>query len=171
MPKPPLASRTVRCRCGEVEIEIVGSPIQVVACHCDDCQAGAALIGALPGATSVLDGFAGTPSVLYRKDRIHVRRGEANLERLKIRPSSPTNRVVAGCCNTPLMVTFDSALHWVPVYLALLGDTAPLLEMRVNTRFIPEALPQPRDVPSYRSFPLRFVTKLLAPRIAMAFGR
>lgn len=171
MPKPPLESLIVRCRCGEVEIELAGSPILVAACHCDDCQAGAALIAALPDATPILDKYAGTPSVLYRKDRVHVRRGGERLQRLKLRPDSPTNRVVASCCNTPLMVTFDSALHWIPVYSTLMGDTAPLLEMRVNTRYIPAGLPQPHDVPSYRHFPPRFVLKLVAARIGMALGR
>lgn len=171
MHKPPPDSRAVRCRCGEVEIELVGSPILVAACHCDDCQTGAALIAALPDATPVLDEYAGTPSVLYRKDRVHVRRGGERLTRLKLRPDSPTNRVVASCCNTPLMVTFDNALHWIPVYSTLMGDAAPPLEMRVNTRYIPAGLPRPRDVPSYRYFPPRFVLKLIAARIGMALGR
>ena len=170
MPKR-LDSLIVRCRCGEVEIELAGSPILVAACHCDDCQAGAALIAALPGATPVLDAYAGTPSVLYRKDRVQVRRGGERLKRLKLRPNSPTNRVVAGCCNTPLMVTFDNALHWIPVYPTLVGDAAPPLEMRVNTRYIPDGLPQPHDVPSYRHFPLRFVLTLIAARIGMILGR
>jgi hypothetical protein len=164
-------TRRFRCRCGEVEIEIVGEPILVAACHCDDCQAGAKMIEALPGAPRLLDEYAGTPSPLYRRDRVRVRQGEDHLRRLKLRPNSPTNRVVAGCCNTPLMVTFDNALHWTPVYFALLGDAAPKLEMRVNTRFIPKGLAHPTDVPSYRTFPISFVWKLVAARIAMALGR
>ncbi|WP_423067600.1 GFA family protein [Devosia sp. CN2-171] len=171
MSKPQLESRIVHCRCGEVEIELAGPPILVAACHCDDCQAGAAMIEALPGATPVLDAYAGTPSVLYRKDRVHVRRGGERLKRLKLQPDSPTNRDIADCCNTPLMVTFDNTLHWIPVYSALIRDAAPPLKMRVNTRYIPDSLPQPHDVPSYRHFPLRFVLKLVTARLGMLLGR
>ena len=53
--------RLYKCRCGEVEIEIIGPPILAAACHCDDCQAGAKLLEALPDAPRLLDGFAGTP--------------------------------------------------------------------------------------------------------------
>ena len=169
MPDPEV--RNHRCRCGKVEIQIAGTPILVAACHCDDCQAGAAKLAALPDAPSVLDEYAGTPSVLYRKDRVRVVAGGDHIQPLKLKPQSPTNRVVATCCNTPLMVTFDNALHWLPVYPLLLGDAAPPLEMRVNTRLIPAGVPQPHDVPAYRTFPPRFVLKLVAARIAMAFGR
>ena len=69
------------------------------------------------------------------------------------------------------MVSFDNALHWTPVYPTLLGEATPPLDMRVNTRFIPQGTPQPTDVPSYATFPPRFVWALLRARIAMLFGR
>ncbi len=169
MPRPEVSIH--RCRCGKVEVEIAGPPILVAACHCDDCQAGAARLSALPDGPSVLDEYAGTPSVLYRKDRVRIVAGKDLVQPLKLQPKSPTNRLFASCCNTPLMVSFDNALHWLPVYPVLLGDKAPPLEMRVNTRFIPEGVRQPQDVPAYRSFPPRFVLKLVAARVAMAFGR
>jgi hypothetical protein len=165
-----MQKRLVRCRCGAVEIEIEGAPIVTAACHCDDCQAGAALL-LERGGISVLDRFAGTPSVLFRKDRVHVLNGAGRIEKLKLRPSSRTNRTIATCFGTPLMVTFDSALHWVPVYSQLFGSAAPPLEMRLNTRFIPPDIPAPTDVPSYRYFPLSFAVRLVGARIAMALGR
>lgn len=161
--------RTARCSCGCVEIELRGPPILSACCHCDDCQASSRQIEALPGAPRILDAAGGTPCLLYRNDRVACTRGEHLLESHKLRPESATRRMVATCCNSAMLVHLDDILHWTPVYRDRVDD-APPLEMRVNTRFIPEGVELPGDLPSYRSFPLRFVTRLIGARIAMLFG-
>jgi hypothetical protein len=155
----------LHCRCGQVEVALDGEPTLVAACHCDDCQAGAARIEALPGARKILSEAGGTYSALYRKDRYRVTRGAELLRADKLRAGTPTNRMVATCCNSGMMVTFDRTLHWIAAYRPGFGDTAPPLEMRVNTKFAPGLLPD--DVPAYRTFPLRFVLRLVAARVAM----
>lgn len=51
------------------------------------------------------------------------------------------------------------------------GQLLPL-EMRPQTRFAPDPRALRRDgVPACRMFPLRFIGKLLAARLEMAFGR
>jgi len=167
----PTSVRTARCLCGEVEIELAGAPILAATCHCDDCQAGSQMIEALPGSPTVLDAAAGTAYVHYRKDRIRILRGADRLRALKLNPTSPTNRMVTTCCNSAMLVTFDNALHWNPVYRGRLGADAPPVEMRVNTRFVPAGTTVPDDVPSYRGFPFSFVWRLLKARLAMALGR
>lgn len=158
----------LHCRCGQVEVALEGEPIVTAACHCDDCQAGAARIEALPGAWTILDAAGGTYSALYRKDRYRVMRGAELLRADKLRAGTPTNRMVATCCNSGMFVSFDRGPHWIAVYRPGFGETAPALEMRLNTRFAPG--PVPEDVPGYRSFPLRFVVKLVVARAAMMFG-
>src|SRR5271165_7310316 len=97
--RPP--TRTMAsCACGHVEIEGVGAPIISLACYCKDCQEAARRIGDLPGARPVLDADGGTGYVVYRKDRVTVSKGNDLLKRLKLSDKSPTNRLVAGCCNT-----------------------------------------------------------------------
>ncbi len=161
---------TARCSCGNVEIELRGTPILTVVCHCDDCQAGSRQIEALPGAPRILDAGGGTPYLLYRKDRIACTKGEHLLEGHKLRPESATRRMVATCCNSAMLVHLDDILHWTPVYRDRFVGDAPPLEMRVNTRFKPEGAELPDDLPSYATFPLRFATKLISARVGMLFG-
>ena len=163
-----MSETLLHCACGQVEVAVAGALILTAACHCDDCQAGASRIEALPGAWTVRDAAGGTYSALYRKDRYRVTRGADLLRADKLRPGTPTSRMVATCCNCGLFVSFDRGPHWIAAYRPSFGGKAPVLEMRVNTRFATE--PVPNDVPAYRTFPLRFVVKLVLARVAMIFG-
>ncbi|KYF71605.1 GFA family protein [Sorangium cellulosum] len=162
---------TVRCSCGRVELEATGAPILSAACYCDDCQEGARQIEALPNAPPVRDPDGGTAYVLYRKDRFNCSKGAQLLQGYKIREKSPTNRVVATCCSSALFLRFDSGPHWVTVYRGRVEGDAPPLQMRIYTKFKPENSDIPDDVPSYSTFPLRFVAKLVAAKIAMLLRR
>ncbi|HEY9011930.1 MAG TPA: DUF6151 family protein [Devosia sp.] len=157
----------IHCACGKIEVALEGEPILTAACHCDDCQAGGAKLEARPGAWKVRDASGGTYYALYRKDRYRVTRGAELLDYWKLR-DTPTNRVVATCCNSGLFVNYDSGPHWVSVYRPGYHGAAPALQMRVNTKWA--AGPVPDDVPAYRSFPLDFVWRLVKARIAMMFG-
>ena len=162
---------TARCACGSIEIEAAGAPIVSVVCYCDDCQEGSRQIEALPNAPSVRDPDGGTAYVLYRKDRIRYAKGEPLLKSHRIKKKTDTNRMVATCCNSAMVMRFDDSKHWVPVYRARLqGDVLPL-EMRICTKFAPDSGKVPRDVPNYPGFSVRFIGKLLRARIAMMFGR
>jgi hypothetical protein len=158
-----------RCACGGVEFEATGAPIVSVVCYCDDCQEAGRRIEALPNAPPVRDEDGGTAYLVYRKDRVKCSRGAQLLQRIKIKDKSPTNRVVAGCCNSAMILNFDDAKHWVDVYRARVAGDAPPLQMRVCTRFSSGDVP--RDVPGYPSFPLGFLAKLLAAKIAMLLHR
>ena len=88
------------CACGSVEVKALGKPIVSAACYCDDCQKGAAQLEALPNAPAVRDPGGGTAYVLYRKDRFECSKGAELLKSHKLKDISPTNRVVATCCNS-----------------------------------------------------------------------
>ena len=92
-----LKVQSVRCLCGEVELAAAGAPTTTVVCYCDDCQAAARQLEALPGAPPLLDRAGGTEFVVYRKDRVTVARGADRLRRTKLKEGSPTNRAVAAC--------------------------------------------------------------------------
>src|SRR5215469_7093873 len=114
--------RTVRCACGRVELEARGEPILCAACYCDDCQEAGRRIEALPGAKPVKGADGGTEYIVYRKDRVRYIKGQELLQRNKLRDRSPTNRWVAGCCNSAMSVNFDDAKFWVDVYRVRLTD-------------------------------------------------
>ncbi|MGM4869979.1 GFA family protein [Bradyrhizobium sp. 956_D2_N1_5] len=159
------------CACGSVEVKALGKPIVSAACYCDDCQKGAAQLEALPNAPAVRDPGGGTAYVLYRKDRFACSKGAELLKPHKLKDISPTNRVVATCCNSAMFVSFDRGPHWVSAYRARFHGELPTLQARICTKFKLEGVVLSDDVPSYRSYPPGLMVKLLASRIAMALGR
>jgi hypothetical protein len=160
----------VRCACGSVELEARGAPIMGAACYCEDCREGSRRIAALPNGHHACNPDGGTEYVLYRKDRVACSKGSGLLRGLKNRDESPTSRVVAACCDSPLYLDFEKG-HWLSVYRARLGEDAPPPEMRVQTKSRPAGSDLPDDVPAYRGYPLKFVAKILAARIAMLLRR
>ena len=159
-----------RCSCGRVEYQTTGRPIVIPVCFCNDCQAGSQQLEALPGAGSVRDPDGGTAYVVYRKDRVQCARGAELLQSHKLRDGSATSRVAASCCSSSMLMRFDDARHWVPVYRARLVGAVPDAEMRICTRSAPGSL-HSSDVPSYPGFPIKLFARLLAARIAMLVGR
>lgn len=157
---------TARCACGRVELAATGRPISSLVCYCDDCQRGAEQLEARPGTPRVRDADGGVAYVLYRKDRVRYAAGADLVHHHKLRAGAPTSRVVATCCNAPLMLAFDDSRHWVAIFHARLPE-APPLEMRINTRFAPSRTTLPRDVPASARLPLRFIGKLVAAQLAM----
>lgn len=127
---PPAPSMIATCACGEVEVRAFGKPIVSAACYCDDCQKGAAEIEALPNAPAVRDPDGGTAYTLYRNDRFECSRGAERLKRHKLKETSPTNRVVATCCNSAMFVNFDRGPHWVSAYRARFHADPPPLQAR-----------------------------------------
>lgn len=160
-----------RCICGQVEIEAWGKPIASVICHCDDCQAAGRILEALPDGPPVLDGAGGTANVLYRKDRVVPTKGWHLLEAHKLTPGSKTNRMVARCCNSPMAVTFDDARHWVPLYRDRLSGSVPPAEWRICTKFVPEGVPVPADVPSHAMYPFGMMAGLALSAVGMLLDR
>lgn len=159
------------CACGSVALELRGTPIVGAVCYCDDCQAGGRQIEALPQAPPVLDADGGTQYLLYRKDRVQVSRGADRLSRHKLREKTITNRAVAGCCNTAMLVDFDGGPHWVSVYRARVAEPVPPLEMRINTKFKPAGVELRADLPTYATAPFGFIWRLIKARGAMLIGR
>jgi hypothetical protein len=162
---------TAECACGAVAYEAVGRPIATVVCYCDDCQAAAARIEAMPGAAPFRRGDGGTPMSAYRKDRVRCVRGEPLVTGLKLRDGSPTNRRIATCCNSVMVLDFDDAKHWVDLYAARMASATPKPEALVCTKFAAEAPENPDGTPAYPGYSPSFLFKLLAARIAMLFSR
>jgi hypothetical protein len=104
----------------------------------------------LPHAAAVREPNGGTEYVLYRKDRV---------------------RVVAACCNSAMMMCFDDARHWIPIYRARFGPNAPAIQMRICTSFLPKSEILPNDVPAHRDYSPAFMMKLLSSGVAMLFRR
>jgi len=157
------------CSCGQVEMNVHGLPIASVVCYCDTCQEGSRAIEALPNAEPICDPAGGTAYVAYRKDRVSYAKGTELLRPLKI-DATATSRVYATCCNSPMVMKFDDARHWVSIYAGRFRPQVPALDYRICTKFAPADAEIPRDVPNSAMYPPGLMLKLLKAKIGMVFG-
>jgi hypothetical protein len=163
--------RTARCACGSVEIEAVGNPIASVVCYCDSCQEGSRQIETLPHGIPTRDPDGGTAYIMYRKDRVNYSKGAELLRAYKLEERSATNRVVATCCDSAMVMRFDDARHWIPVYRARFREDVPPLQWRICTKFTPQNTELAADVPSFEMYPPQLGWRLLSSKLAMLLGR
>src|SRR2546428_4321407 len=100
------------CSCGKVQFEAIGAEIVAAACYCASCQAAGHQFEQLSPSTPVLERDGGTDFLLYRKDRVRCSKGEALLREYRLKPESPTRRVLASCCNSAMFLEFNKG-HWL----------------------------------------------------------
>jgi len=163
-------SLAVTCPCGNVRLCASRSPILAASCYCSNCRQAGQEFESLPSAPQVLDLDGGTSMVLYRKDRVRCETGEEYLAELRLNPESPTRRVIATCCNSPMFLDFTKG-HWLSIYRRRLADVAPQIDMRIMTKERRADVVLPDDVPNYDGYPGRFMMKLILAWIAMGFSR
>jgi hypothetical protein len=159
---------TASCRCGAVVLEVMGAPIVHAACYCASCQEAGRRIEQLPDAPPILDADGGTDCVLYRKDRVRCMQGGERLEAHRLRPKSPTRRMVAACCNSAMFLDFTKG-HWLTLYRARMPESVPPLEMRVMTAARRAGVVLPQDVPNYAAHTGKLMWKLLLAWVPMGF--
>ena len=158
------------CQCGEVKLEAVGRPILSVSCYCTSCQEAGRRFEQVASAPPVLDPDGGTGFILYRKDRVQFVMGQEYLEERRLKPASPTRRVVATCCNSAMFLDFTKG-HWLSIYRNRFPKGVPPLDMRVMTKERRAGVELADDLPNYDSHSGKFMFKLIAAWIAMGFRR
>lgn len=158
------------CRCGKVELQIVGAPIFRGICYCASCQEAGRRHRALAAGDSVLAEDGGTDYGLYRKDRVRCVRGGDLLEERRLKPDSPTRRMYARCCNTAMFLDFTKG-HWLSVYRGRLPNDIQPASMRMMTAERPEGVVLPDDIANYPGHSGKFMLKLLGAWMAMGFRR
>jgi hypothetical protein len=161
---------TATCKCGKVVFHAVGRPILTGSCYCTSCQEAGRRFEGLASAPPVLNRDSGTDFVLYRKDRVRCVVGQEYLEAQRLRPESPTRRVVATCCNSAMFLDFTKG-HWLTMYRNRFPAGAPPLEMRVMTEERRPGVELADDLPNYGGRSGKFMLKLLSAWIAMGFRR
>jgi hypothetical protein len=160
---------TLKCRCGSVTISLSGRPILTADCTCSSCRAAGALMEKLPGAVSLLDQYGASRLVLYRKDRFECLSGEEQLKEYRLRPESPTRRVIAICCNSAMFLDFTKG-HWIDIYgQRWLPGAMPKPALRTMTSDLAEGATLPDNIPNSRRQSFGFFAKLLSAWIAMRF--
>ena len=158
------------CQCGKVKFEAVGPPILAASCYCTSCQEAGRQFEQLAYAPPVLDADSGTSVILYRKDRVQCVMGQEYLEERRLKPDSPTRRVIATCCNSAMFLDFTKG-HWLSMYRNRVPTGAPPLEMRVMTKERRVGVELADDLPNYSGRSGKFMLKLIAAWIAMGLRR
>jgi hypothetical protein len=166
----PQQHLSATCRCGKVKFETTGRPLLTAACYCTSCQEAGRQFERLASAPPVLDPDSGTGMILYRKDRVQCVAGQEYLREYRLKPDSPTRRVLATCCNSAVFLDFTKG-HWLSMYRNRFPAGAPPLEMRVMTKERRAGVELADDVPKYESHSGKFMLKLIAAWIAMGFRR
>jgi hypothetical protein len=97
-------------------------------------------------------------------------RGSERLAAHRLTPKSPSRRMVAACCKTPMFGDFTKGF-WVSIYQGRVTDApAPAPSMRVMTSDAPDGTTFPDDgIPRFRNRPGTFLVKLLTTWAAMGF--
>ncbi len=162
--------RTATCRCGAVRLDVRGEAILTGICYCTSCQAAGRQFKTLTAAPAILTEDGGTPSVLYRKDRVQCVQGGEHLREYRLTSGSPTRRMVATCCNTPMFLDFTKGF-WLTIYQGRLSGDVPQPEMRVMTAERPKGVVLPDDLPDYAGRSGQFMWRLLREWVLMGFGR
>jgi hypothetical protein len=163
-------SNSAVCRCGGTTIELTGEPIQSVICHCESCRTAARGFERDLGAPQTVTAEGGVDYCLYRKDRVKIAQGAHHLREYRLKPQSPTRRVVAICCGSPMFLDFTSG-HWLTVFRDRLSGPVPKPQMRVMTKDKPKGLELSSAIPAYDTFPPHLMIKLLGAWAAMGFRR
>jgi hypothetical protein len=158
------------CRCGKVKLEIVGRPIMAATCYCRSCQEAGRRLEQLPSAPPILNPDGGTDYVLCRKDRVRCVTGEEYLEEHRLKPESPTRRVIATCCNSAVFLDFTKG-HWLTMYRNRFPTGAPPVEMRVMTKDRRAGVVLADDLPNHDKISGKAMLRLLVAWIAMGFRR
>jgi hypothetical protein len=158
------------CQCGKVVFRTSGPPILAASCYCNSCQQAGQAFESLPSVPPLRDADGSTPMVLYRKDRVHCEAGKEHLAETRLKPDSPTRRIIATCCNSPMYLEFTKG-HWLSVYRKRIAIGAPPIEMRVMTKDRPADVALANDMPNYDTHSGKFMLKLLGAWVAMGFRR
>jgi hypothetical protein len=108
--------------------------------------------------------------VLHRKDRVFFVEGEEYLAEYRLTPGSPTQRVVATCCNAIVFTEFQDG-HRLSLFGHLRPEGAmPPIELRTMTSDLPDASVLPDEgFPNAGHQSFAFMRKLVGAWIAMGF--
>lgn len=157
------------CRCGKVHLALEGAPIITAECHCNSCRAASTRLEAVGVNPRMAEPNGGTRFVLYRKDRVRFTEALDQFKEFRLKPESPTRRVIAGCCNTPLFLEFKGG-HWLSLYAGLWpADHRPPPDLRTMLGDRKDKPVFDDGVPSGAWATAKFYALLLGSWIAMGF--
>jgi hypothetical protein len=125
------------CFCGSVEFEVVGTPVVMGYCHCDDCTS---WLGAPVSAFS-----------LWPRENLRITKGEPNVG--VFNKSEAAYRKFCTTCGGALM-TDHPGMGLVDVYPALMSDFSH--EPTVHVHYEKKTISMQDGLPKFRDLPADF---------------
>ena len=159
---------SVTCKCGKTTIELTGKPFESAICYCESCRTAGRGFEQDLGAPQTVRPDGGVEYCMYRKDRVKIAQGGHHLREYRLKPESPTRRVVASCCKSPMFTDFTPG-HWLSLYRSRLLEPAPAPRVCVMAKDKLEGTEPPKGIPAYDSFAPGLMIKLLGTWMAMGF--
>lgn len=151
-------SQDITCRCGAAHLRASGQPSGATICHCAECQT-AAMIFENRFETSVADAEGGTFHILWRKDHLTCVSGAEHLAAHKLASNSPTDRVIATCCGTPMYLD-RKGRPWVGLFADRVPEhVRPMPEMRVFAKDRVDSGPHADGVRTYAGYSRRMLMR------------
>ena len=139
-------SNAAICQCGKTIVELTGAPILSATCYCRSCRTAGHQFEHDLGAPQTVNSSGGVEYCSYRKDRIKIAQGAENLREYRLKPESPTRRVVAMCCHSPMFVDFTPG-HWLTLFRGRVPG-APKSQMLLMTKDKEAGKALPANVPA-----------------------
>lgn len=158
------------CQCGQTRVALTGAPILSISCYCESCRTAAQVFERDLAAPHTANEKGGVDYNSWRKDRVKIVAGGEHLKEFRLKPDSPTRRVVAMCCSSPMFTDFTPG-HWLSLFRGRLGTNAPKSSMRLMTKDKLSGVELPGDIPNYKTMPPLFIFKLVGSWAAMGFRR
>jgi hypothetical protein len=160
---------TLYCSCGSIALDVTGTFILSDECCCTSCRQAADILHKQYSVPAFTEPNGSVAYVLYRKDRVAFIKGVEHLRAFKLSAQSPTRRVVALCCGTPVFLEFSKG-HWLSLNNKLWpAATRPKPELRIMVGDMANASHLSQDIPNAKTYTFRFYWKLMVAYIAMGF--
>jgi hypothetical protein len=138
-----------------------------VICNCTSCRTAGRELDSRSPVPPIVDAGGGTAVVLWRKDQVRCIQGGDRLQAHRLKADSPSRRMTAACCGTPMFGDFTKGF-WVSVYRGRIED-APPPSMRVMMMGAPADVALDDGLPHYPRRPAKFLFKLLSTWASMGF--
>jgi hypothetical protein len=129
-----MATTSIQCLCGAVQMELTGEPIAQLYCHCDDCQA--------------VHGAAYISAAMYPIPATRIVSGDLLLWKRKV-----TTRATCRACGTRMFAEPPGlGIRAITSTLLPPGSFKPTFHMQCQYARVPVK----DDLPHYKGFPAAF---------------
>ncbi len=164
-----MITQDIMCDCRKVRLRLHGACEASTICHCAECQT-AAVVFRDQFDRNIAEPGGGTTFGIWRKDRVECVMGADHLAGHRLVEESPSRRVIATCCDTPMFID-RKGRPWIGVFSDRFpDDRRPQPRWRT---FCKDLADEPRDgftIPRHSGYSLPLATRRWKALLATRFN-